>query len=75
MGVVVAPAQLHVDPILRGRGAVEAVLGLREQRGLGHRPLVAREEQHVGAGAVHLVALARVDRLLLHHLDLQGVEL
>mmetsp|Transcript_63136 Transcript_63136/g.136700 ORF Transcript_63136/g.136700 Transcript_63136/m.136700 type:complete len:725 (-) Transcript_63136:4486-6660(-) len=53
--VVVAPAELHVDPVLRGRRAVEAVLRLGEERRLGHGPLVGGEEQDVGARGVHLV--------------------
>mmetsp|Transcript_67280 Transcript_67280/g.140139 ORF Transcript_67280/g.140139 Transcript_67280/m.140139 type:complete len:747 (+) Transcript_67280:1153-3393(+) len=73
--VEVSPAQLHVDPVLVRRPGVELVVGVGEQRGLGHLPLVCREQQHVRARAVHLVALAGVDGLLLHRLDLQGVQL
>ena len=75
MGVVVSPAELHVDPVLRSRRAIEAILGLRQQRRLGDGPLVGGEEEHVRAGAVHLVGLTRVNRLLLHHLNLQGIQL
>ena len=73
--VEVAPAELDVDPVLGRGGAVERVLVVVQQRGLGDLPLVRREEEHVGARGVHLVRLARVDRLLLHVLHLQGVEL
>eukprot|EP00964_Phaeocystis_antarctica_P078146 scaffold48598_cov65-Phaeocystis_antarctica.AAC.1 len=75
VAVVVAPAQLHVEPVLGRRAAVVRVLGLGEQRGLGDLPLVRGEEQNVGAARVHLVRLARVDGLLLHGLDLERVEL
>mmetsp|Transcript_51851 Transcript_51851/g.121766 ORF Transcript_51851/g.121766 Transcript_51851/m.121766 type:complete len:1251 (+) Transcript_51851:175-3927(+) len=73
--VEVAPAQLHVDPVLVGAAGVELVVGVGEERGLGNGPLVGGEEQHVRARRVHLVALARVDRFLLHRLDLQRVQL
>ena len=73
--VKVAPAQLHVDPVLvRGRGVVH-VVRVAEQRRLRHLPLVRSEQQNVGARRVHLVALARMDGLLLHHLDLERIEL
>lgn len=53
----------------------EDIVGVRDQAGLGHGPLVRGEEQDVRAGGVHLVRLARVDGLLLHRLDLQRVQL
>ena len=73
--VVVTPPELDVEPVLGGGGAVVGVLGVGEQRRLGALPLVGGKEQDVGARRVHLVRLARVDRLLLHRLDLQHVEL
>ena len=73
--VIVAPAQLHVEPVLGRRRAVVCVLGLGEQCGLRDLPLVRGEEQDVGAARVHLVRLARVDRLLLDRLNLERVEL
>ena len=73
--VVVAPAQLHVQPVLlRGR-IVHDVLGVGEQARLAHVPLVGGEDEHVGARRVHLVRLARMDGLLLHRLDLERVQL
>ena len=53
----------------------EHVVGVGDQAGLGHGPLVRGEQQDVRAGGVHLVRLARVDGLLLHRLDLQRVQL
>ena len=38
-------------------------------------PLVGGEEEDIGAGRVHLVALTRVDRLLLDRLNLERLEL
>mmetsp|Transcript_9904 Transcript_9904/g.16651 ORF Transcript_9904/g.16651 Transcript_9904/m.16651 type:complete len:467 (+) Transcript_9904:1679-3079(+) len=73
--IVVAPPQLHVDPVLLSRHALELVALLVKKAGLGDVPLVLGEEQDVGAAGVHLVRLARVDRLLLHRLDLQRVQL
>mmetsp|Transcript_94895 Transcript_94895/g.290283 ORF Transcript_94895/g.290283 Transcript_94895/m.290283 type:complete len:372 (+) Transcript_94895:2060-3175(+) len=75
MGVVIAPAQLHINPILRGGRPVESILRLRQQRWFGHGPFVRRKEEDVRARRIHLVRLPGVDRLLLHHLDLQRVEL
>mmetsp|Transcript_59082 Transcript_59082/g.126986 ORF Transcript_59082/g.126986 Transcript_59082/m.126986 type:complete len:443 (-) Transcript_59082:1525-2853(-) len=75
VGIVIAPAQLHIDPVLSGGGAVEAVLGFCKERGFGDGPLVGGEEKHIRARGVHLVGLPRVDRLFLHHLDLQSVQL
>mmetsp|Transcript_35305 Transcript_35305/g.88749 ORF Transcript_35305/g.88749 Transcript_35305/m.88749 type:complete len:781 (-) Transcript_35305:276-2618(-) len=72
--VVVAPLKLHIDPVLVRRH-VKRVLHLRDEGRLGHGPLVRGEQQNVGARAVHLVRLARVDGFLLHRLDLQRVQL
>lgn len=44
--------------------SVPGNLGLREQRWLGHGPLVGSEEQHIRTAGVHLVTLARVNRFL-----------
>mmetsp|Transcript_35223 Transcript_35223/g.88355 ORF Transcript_35223/g.88355 Transcript_35223/m.88355 type:complete len:558 (+) Transcript_35223:1414-3087(+) len=73
--VVVAPAQLHIHPVLVARLLVKDVVLIRHEAGLGHAPLVRRKQQDVRAGRVHLVAFARVDGLLLHRLDLQRVQL
>mmetsp|Transcript_19228 Transcript_19228/g.59304 ORF Transcript_19228/g.59304 Transcript_19228/m.59304 type:complete len:391 (-) Transcript_19228:3185-4357(-) len=73
--VEVAPPQLHVDPELARRRALEGVLGVVQQGRLRDLPLVRRKQQDVRARGVHLVTLARVDGLLLHVLDLEGVEL
>lgn len=73
--VKVAPATLHVDPVLVARRAVEHVLGVRQERRARHVPLVRREEEDVGARRVHLVRFSRVDRLLLHRLDRETLEL
>ena len=51
------------------------LLWVGQERGPGDVPLVRREEQDVGAGTVHLVGLAGMDGLLLHRLNLQGVQL
>mmetsp|Transcript_12946 Transcript_12946/g.36299 ORF Transcript_12946/g.36299 Transcript_12946/m.36299 type:complete len:360 (+) Transcript_12946:1817-2896(+) len=73
--VEITPPQLDVKPVLVARLLVKHVLALRHQRGLGNLPLECREEKDVGTGRVHLVALPRVDRLLLHRLNFQGVKL
>mmetsp|Transcript_98960 Transcript_98960/g.262867 ORF Transcript_98960/g.262867 Transcript_98960/m.262867 type:complete len:658 (-) Transcript_98960:4864-6837(-) len=75
MGVIVAPSQLHVDPVLCGGRPVETILCLREQGRLRHGPLVGCKQQDICTRGVHLVGLSRVDRLLLHHLNLQRIEL
>mmetsp|Transcript_12178 Transcript_12178/g.50989 ORF Transcript_12178/g.50989 Transcript_12178/m.50989 type:complete len:398 (+) Transcript_12178:2351-3544(+) len=75
VAVKVAPAQLHVQPELVRGLLVERVLGVARQRGLGHGPLVRREQKDVRARRVHLVRLARVDGFLLHRLNLQRVQL
>lgn len=67
--------ELAVDPVLVGGLLVEHVVGLGHEGGLGHGPLVRREQQDVGAAAVHLVRLTRVDGLLLHRLNLQRIQL
>ena len=46
-----------------------------EQRWFRHRPLECGEQQNVGAGGIHLVALPRVDGLLLNSLDLEALHL
>ena len=51
------------------------VIGLRQAPGLGDRPSVGCKQQDVCTGGVHLVGLARVDGLLLHSLNLQGIQL
>ena len=72
----VSPPKLNVEPVLVGRvPIVVVVLRVMQQTGLGHWPLVRREQDKVGTTAVHLVGFARVDRLLLHALDLQCVKL
>ena len=53
----------------------QAVLGVSEQGRLGDVPLVGGKEEDVGTRAVHLVALARMNGLLLHRVDLQSVQL
>ena len=73
--VVVAVAQLHVDPELVRRRGLDDVFGVEEQRRPRHVPLVAGEEEDVGAGAVHLVRLPRMDRFLLDRLDAERHEL
>ena len=73
--VVVAPAQLHVQPIFLRRRAVHRVLGVGEKRRSRDVPLGGGEEEDVGARAVHLVRLSRMDRLLLNSLDSDGVQL
>jgi len=75
MGVKVSPPQLHIQPVLVGGFLVERVVLVCHQAGLGHGPLERRKQEDVGAGGVHLVRFARVDGLLLHRLDLQGVQL
>mmetsp|Transcript_27245 Transcript_27245/g.46261 ORF Transcript_27245/g.46261 Transcript_27245/m.46261 type:complete len:283 (+) Transcript_27245:2730-3578(+) len=74
VGVVIAPAQLHVDPVLRGGGALVVVFGVGQKGRGGHLPLVGGEEEDVGARRVHFVGLARVDGLFLDGLDLQRVQ-
>ena len=49
VGVVVTPSELHIDPVLRGGRAIEAILGLREKGWLGDSPLVGGKEEHVRA--------------------------
>ena len=74
--VKVAPPQLHVQPKLGGGDrAVVRVPRVVQQRRPRHTPLVRGKEQDVRAGGVHLVRLARVDRLLLHRLHLERVQL
>eukprot|EP01137_Pigoraptor_chileana_P034037 Opistho-2@25960 len=75
VAVVVTPTELHVQPVLLARGGVHRVLGVGEERRFGHVPLVCRKEENVGTRRVHLVRLARVDRLLLHRLNLERIEL
>lgn len=41
------------------------LLGFREQRWLGNRPLVGGKQQDIRAAGVHLVGLARVNRFLV----------
>jgi hypothetical protein len=60
VGVEVSPSELHVDPVLAARGAVEHVLRVGEERRARDVPLVGREEENVGGGRVHLVTLPRV---------------
>ena len=50
-------------------------LGVGEQRRTRDVPLGGGEEQDVGARAVHLVRLTRMNRFLLHRLDADSVEL
>ena len=45
-----------------------------EEDGFGHGPFVGGEEDQIGTAAVHLVGLVGMDALLLHALNLQGVE-
>mmetsp|Transcript_10676 Transcript_10676/g.30496 ORF Transcript_10676/g.30496 Transcript_10676/m.30496 type:complete len:593 (+) Transcript_10676:6123-7901(+) len=73
--IEVPPSQLNVQPVLVGGAAIVIVLGVMKQTWLGHRPLVGSEQDQIGAAAVHLVRLSGVDRLLLHRLDLQSVQL
>ena len=47
VAVVVAPAQLHVQPVFVARLLVEQVLRLRHQAGLGHLPLEGGKQQNV----------------------------
>mmetsp|Transcript_39335 Transcript_39335/g.83813 ORF Transcript_39335/g.83813 Transcript_39335/m.83813 type:complete len:1257 (-) Transcript_39335:3240-7010(-) len=75
MRIVIAPSQLHVDPVLSSRSSIETILGLGQQGRLGDSPLVGGEEQDVGTRGIHLVGLSGMDRLLLHHLDLEGIQL
>mmetsp|Transcript_569 Transcript_569/g.1265 ORF Transcript_569/g.1265 Transcript_569/m.1265 type:complete len:352 (-) Transcript_569:2863-3918(-) len=73
--VVIPPPQLDVQPVLLRCGAIEDVSGLRKEGGLRDPPLVRSKQQNVCAGRIHLVRLPRMDGLLLHHLDLQSVQL
>ena len=73
--IVVAPAQLHVEPVLLRGLLRELVLVVVQQRRLAGVPAVCGAQNHVGSGAVHLVRLARVHRHLLHTLDRQVVQL
>ena len=61
----------------RGReGGLDAGVGDAKEGGReGGQIPVGGEEEDVGAGGVHLVGLAGVDGLLLHVLDLEGVQL
>ena len=73
--VVVAPAQLHVDPVLGRGGPVVGVLLLVQEGGLRDLPFEGCEEEDICTGGVHLVGLSGVDCLLLDGLDLERVEL
>mmetsp|Transcript_62206 Transcript_62206/g.196851 ORF Transcript_62206/g.196851 Transcript_62206/m.196851 type:complete len:1067 (-) Transcript_62206:4174-7374(-) len=76
MRVEVTPAQLHVQPILVGALLVVHVLAaVGHEAGLGDLPLVCGKKEDICAGGVHLIALARVDRLLLDRLDLERIQL
>ena len=75
MRVVVAPTQLHIEPVRLRRLLRELVLVVVQQRRLAGRPAVRRRQQNVRRRGVHLVRLARVDRQLLHALDRQIVQL
>lgn len=96
MGVKVAPAQLHIDPVLRACGSLKRILqqsksiqtakdveydaevggnlGVVEKRRLGNIPLVGSKQQYIRTRRVHFVGFTRVDGLLLHCLDLEGIQ-
>lgn len=63
----------HIESCIMA--VAEDVLGVGEQRGPRNVPLVGGKEEDVGAGGVHLVRLPGMDGLLLHRLDLQGIQL
>ena len=76
MRIEVSPPKLNVEPVLVGRvSIIVVVLRVMQQTRLRHWPLVRREQDKVGTTAIHLVGFARVDRLLLHALDLQRIQL
>lgn len=66
MGIVVAPPQLNVDPVLRCGAAIKLVSLLMKKAGLGNLPLERSEQQDVSAARVHLVRLSGVNSFLLH---------
>ena len=66
VGIVVAPTQLDVDPVLLSGRVVHHIARVGQQGRAGHVPLVRGEEEDVGAGRVHLVRFTRMDRFLLH---------
>ena len=70
MRIKVTPAKLHVDPELVRTLLIERIVCLAHERRLTNRPLVRGEEQNVGARAVHLVRLSRVNRFLLNRFNL-----
>lgn len=75
MGVVIAPPELNVDPVLALRGSVVVIPDLMEERGLGDRPLEGREEENVCAGGVHFVGLPGVDRFFLNGFNAETLHL
>lgn len=74
MGVVIAPSELHVDPVLVSCAAVVLISLLMQQAGLGNLPLEGGEQQNISATRIHLVGLARMDGFLLDAFDLERVE-
>ncbi len=48
--------------------------GVFNKRGSGYVPLIRREQEDIGTGRIHLVALARMNRFLLHCFDLKRFE-
>jgi hypothetical protein len=74
MRVVVAPPELHIDPVLGVYSAVVVVLLLVEQRGFADLPLVGGEEKDVRAGTIHFVTFAWVNRFFLHSIDFKAVK-
>ncbi len=42
---------------------------------IGHSPFVKRTQQDISTRGIYLVGLPRMDRVLLHHLNLQSIQL
>jgi hypothetical protein len=75
VGIEVSPPQLYVNPILVGSGAVVVFFILMQEARLADLPLVGGEENDVCAGRVHFVAFSWMDRLFLHCVYLQTLQL
>ena len=75
MGVVITIPQLHVNPELVGCSRLNNISGVEKDRWSSHIPLMTGKEKNISTRAVHLVRFSRVDSLLLHCLNSEGLKL
>mmetsp|Transcript_54704 Transcript_54704/g.90735 ORF Transcript_54704/g.90735 Transcript_54704/m.90735 type:complete len:212 (+) Transcript_54704:270-905(+) len=76
MRVIVAPTQLNIEPIFcRGRTTIIRFMRFTQQRRRTHLPFIRRKQQDIRTRTVHLVRFTRMNRLFLHRLNLERIQL